>query len=137
MGLPDVKNYLFILVFIQNSIIMDNNNGNGLGLGEISTIRNILMGDQMAQVNSTIEDLNKRLADMEKNFEKKISSMEKAYEGQMNKMKETYESKIKALEDELSSKTIKIQESIVAEKKDDRNLLSDLFAQISDQLKKG
>ena len=116
---------------------MDNKNGNGLGLGEISTIRNILMGDQMAQVNSTIENLNTRLADMEKNFEKKISSMERAYEGQMNKMKETYEARIQGLEEELSSKSAMLQQTIIAEKNDDRKLLSTLFAQVSDQLKKG
>lgn len=114
---------------------MNNENGNGIGLGEISTIRNILMGEQMSQVNSTFENLNQKLAEMEKRFETKIASMEKAHESQLEKMKSAYETKIKSLEEELVSSTDKINAYIVSEKKEERERLSNLFAEMGNQIK--
>lgn len=114
------------------------NNGNGnLELGEISTIRNILMGDEMSNVNHSIKNIESKLESMESNFSKKLTTIEKKYEERLNKMKDAYESKIKALEEELTVKSTAIEEKIIAVKNDDRKLLSDLFAQVSEQLKNG
>ncbi len=111
-------------------------NGNGnLELGEISTIRNILMGEEMSNVNHSIRNLESKLDSMEDNFSKKLAAIEKHYEERLNKMKDAYESKIATLEEELATKSSAIEQKIVTVKNDDRKLLSDLFAQVSEQLK--
>ena len=113
-------------------------NGNGnLELGEISTIRNILMGEEMSNVNHAIKNLESKIDSMESDFSKKLTAVEKHYEDRLNKMKDAYESKIEALQQELATKSTAIEQKVVAVKNDDRKLLSDLFAQVSEQLKNG
>jgi len=50
-------------------------------------------------------------------------------------MKNAYETKITSLEKELETRSVALEKKVVTSKSDDRQLLSDLFSRVSEQLK--
>ena len=55
---------------------MENNDqGQGLGLGEISTIRNILMGQQMNQYEQQFNEMTQRLEQMEDKLQQQLNQL--------------------------------------------------------------
>jgi len=108
----------------------ENQNGATLGLGEISTIRNILMGQQINDFESRFKDMEKRLNKMEDNLLSKIQEL-KTVSQTSNKtiVKESNQALTqleKRLEKEVAELERKVEKATNKERKELGKMLNDM-----------
>ncbi len=112
----------------------ENNTSNNLGFGEINTIRNILMGQHIADYDTQFKDLYQKLELLEKNFQKKLDALE----GQTNKeiagLKQTMNERFDKLEKMLLEKNKNLDRKLMDTSKNDKDYLGKLFEEVSKKL---
>ena len=109
-----------------------------MSFGEISTIRNILMGQQMDEYDSRFDDLKKHLSNVEKTINEKLVAIEKQQAAQMKKNKKELEDKLERLEDLLLTNIHDINTRLDAVTTEERRDIGRLLGEMSERLlKKG
>lgn len=109
-----------------------------MSFGEISTIRNILMGQQMDEYDSRFDDLKKHLSNVEKTINEKLAAIEKQQAAQMKKNKKELEDKLERLEDLLLTNIHDINTRLDAVTTEERRDIGRLLGEMSERLlKKG
>lgn len=99
-------------------------------LGEISTIRNILMGDQMDEYNARLESLSDKVRTTEAQMEK----LQKEHETQLQTIRSQMEEQIATLTKQLQEHQEGLQEQISAISKDERQRLGQMLSEIGQQI---
>ncbi len=107
-----------------------------MGLGEISTIRNILMGNQMQEYEAKFETLKKESQDISKSTNEKVKSLEAEMNKRFDDLEKDLAKRMNKLEQILIENKTKMEEKIVEERKGDQELLGHLFKEISEKLLK-
>lgn len=115
----------------------DQNNNPGPSLGEISTIRNILMGGHMQQYDKTFDDINARFdandKDKDERFQALEAQMDQRFEALTNEMNDRFD-KLEAL---LTDNVQKLNDRINAVSTTDKADLGRLLAEVSNRLING
>lgn len=117
----------------DNNLNGNENHTNGLNIGEIGTIRNILMGDQISEYEIKFRELEEQIATLKSTLFLKIQESNKHNQDSIN-------ASIKELENSLEKIGIKVEENnttiddLKINNKKDRKVLGNLFLEISNKL---
>ncbi len=108
----------------------------GLGLGEISTIRDILMGQQMAEYHDKFDAIAKREEEMEKALIDRINQLEKDINNRINALEKDVNNRFDKLEKTLNDKVEMLENKINDTSRSDKHELGNLLKGISETLLK-
>jgi HPt (histidine-containing phosphotransfer) domain-containing protein len=105
-----------------------------LGIGEITTIRNILMGEQISEMEEKFEQVFSSLRNQEHMLTSKITDLEKKYNDRIQQLEKALMEKIIELE-ELQGKNLKeIQSQFEEQAKSDKKQLAGIFEDLSKKI---
>jgi hypothetical protein len=99
-------------------------------LGEISTIRDILMGEALQEYNTRIDSLSEQVKTAEAQMEK----MQTEHEAQLVALRSQMEKQLTDLKQQLQGKQDDLQEQIAAISKGERQRLGQLLSEIGQQI---
>jgi DNA anti-recombination protein RmuC len=117
---------------------MSNDNKNaGSNLNEISTIRNILMGEQISGFENSIDSLESKLAELRSHFESRLTEIKKNYDARIAEMEKVHESNVKDLQKEIAEKNHYLEQKINDGDKNNKERLSKLFSMLGQQIING
>jgi len=102
--------------------------------GEISTIRDILMGEQMNEYNSRFQEMETRLAAAQEELEAKVNALHKQQEEALRQLREEVFQKLEQLSHQLSDKSQTLEEKIEATASSDRTRLGAMLKELGQQL---
>ncbi|MCB0570113.1 MAG: hypothetical protein KDC66_10135 [Phaeodactylibacter sp.] len=103
-------------------------------LGEISAIRDILMGEQMQDYEHRFQQLLDRAAAMEQAFNKQLNELEKRRTEALQAFQEATEKRLASLEQQLAHRTGELEERIRAVSDADRVNLGKMLRELGQQL---
>lgn len=113
----------------------DNNNQNqGMNLGELSTIRNILMGQQMAEYEQSFAAVNQTINEKEAVTNEKIQNLENRINERFENLEKDMNARFDRLEALLMQNVRELNEQVAAKSKNDKADLGKMLAAISQQL---
>ena len=112
----------------------NSNSSNGLNLGEIGMIRNILMGEQIGEFEKKFNSLQDQLASLEEEFKAKINSLEQSTQQSFSTMDKDANLRFEDIEKQLIANVTKLNNRIDKVSKDDKMRLGKMLEKISKQL---
>lgn len=107
---------------------------NSMNLGEITTIRNILMGQQMNEYDSRFEGVQENLNALEASLNEKISALDKKTEGRMQELQSDISQRFDKLEQLVINNIADMNKKVDKVRGDDRTKMGELFAEMSKRL---
>lgn len=111
-----------------------NDQNQGLGLGEISTIRNILMGQQMNQYEQQFNEMRERLEQMEAKLQEQINQTSELFQQQSEQAATDNNTRFDRLEKVLETNIAKLEKRMEKMSKDDKTRIGKLLGKVSQQL---
>ena len=105
-----------------------------MNLGELSTIRNILMGQQMAEYEQSFKEVNDTINEKEEDTHQKIQDLENRMNERFSNLKKDMNNRFDRLESLLMENVRQINEHIAASSTKDKADLGKLLATVSAQL---
>ncbi len=115
----------------------DQNNNLGATLGEISTIRNILMGGQMQQYDQTFADIDNKINANAKDADERLKALEQQMNNKFEALQKEMNDRFDKLETLLTENAEKLNERINAVSTTDKTDLGLLLAEVSNRLING
>ena len=103
-------------------------------LGEISTIRDILMGEQMTEYDSRFQQLNERLNAAEERINNRIDELQARQEAALQQLRKDTEARLEALSQQLGSKSGELEERINTVSRNDRVRLGEMLSELGKQI---
>ena len=138
----DTHLHLFI-VFIRLSIqtleslsTMPKKETNGINFGEISTIRNILMGQQMDDYNNRFQELKDHLEKVEASLNSRLKEIEEQQVAQNREMQKVFTAKLDRLESLLLQSIKDVNATAIDNTTQERQNMAQLLAEMSERLLK-
>ncbi len=119
---------------MANSNGNNNDKGNGLNLGDIGMIRNILMGDQITDFEARFNTIQEQIADLKKELSSKITELDSATQKSFSSMDKEHTMKFEDIEKQLISNVEKLNNRIDKVSKDDKMRLGKMLDKVSKQL---
>ncbi len=118
---------------------MDNPNQQNTGptLGEISTIRNILMGNHMAEYSTQFKGIQDQFDASNKDKEEHFQKLEADVDNRFNKMEEAMNARFDKLEALLTDNVQRLHERVNTVSSTDKADLGRLLAEVSNRLING
>ena len=104
--------------------------------GEISTIRNILMGQQMQEYDGRFEGVQENLNVLEASLNEKLSSLEKQTEHRLKELQNDMSERFDKLEQLLMGNIKDLHEKVDKVTGDDRQQMGEFFAEMGKKLLK-
>ena len=105
--------------------------------GEISTIRNILMGNHMAEYSTQFKDIQDTFDASERKTEERFQKLEADVNARFNKMEEAMNSRFDKLEALLTDNVQRLHERVNTVSTTDKADLGRLLAEVSNRLING
>jgi DNA anti-recombination protein RmuC len=115
----------------------DQNNNLGATLGEISTIRNILMGGHMQQYDQTFADINARFDANDKDKDERFQALEAQMNQRFELLSKEMNDRFDKLEALLADNVQKLNERVDTVSTTDKADLGRLLAEVSNRLING
>ncbi len=109
------------------------NNGN-MELGEINTIRNILMGEQIAAFNQQLTELTDRITNLEAELNDKIQQASDQGENSLSNLERNVNQQFTQLENALEASFNKLSTKLDKVSKEDKQRLGKMLEKVSKQL---
>lgn len=116
---------------------MAKKNNQTLNIGEIGTIRDILMGQQMAEYEDKFELLLERLAVVEAQLEEKLNSSEEKTTNRIEELNTKVSTKFDSIEKVIEQKVTHIQTTLVEGRKSDNSKLGEMLKILGQKLIEG
>ncbi|NJN78968.1 MAG: hypothetical protein HC803_12155 [Saprospiraceae bacterium] len=113
---------------------MDNQNNGGMNLGELSTIRNILMGQQMAEYETSFKEVNDTINQKEADRNQQIEDLENQMNERFASLEKEMNTKFDKLEAFLLENVRQINERITTVSRNDKADLGRMLATIAKEL---
>ena len=109
---------------------------NGVNFGEISTIRNILMGQQMDDYNNRFQELKDHLEKVEASLNSRLKEIEEQQIAQNREMQKVFTAKLDRLENLLLQSIKDVNATAIENTTQERQNMAQLLAEMSDRLLK-
>lgn len=113
-----------------------NQQSNMNGIGEISTIREILMGQQINEDNSRFENIESELVRIETTINDKIDQMQAETNARFSALEQEMADRFDRLEELLSENTTQLHQKIEAVSTEDKADLGQMLSEIGKALMK-
>lgn len=111
-----------------------NNGADNFGLGEISTIRNILMGQQMNEYEQRFGHLEEKLVSASGEQGQKLADFQKQTEERLSKLEKEMSARFDSLEEMLKDGLVKMQNQADNKRAQDNSNLGKMLAEIGQKL---
>jgi len=108
---------------------------NGM-LGEISTIRNILMGEQMSQYETRFQEMQSALEEAQNKLKEDLKSTSSGTDIRLTQLEKDVNNRFDKLEKMLADGLAQMNEKIAAISQSDKQNLGKMLAEMSDKLMK-
>jgi len=105
-----------------------------MNFGEITTIRNILMGQQMQEYDGRFDGVQENLNNLEAALNEKIDALEKRTEGRLQELQADMSQRFDKLESLMTGNIKDLNERVDKVTGDDRRKMGELFAEMSKRL---
>ena len=102
--------------------------------GEIGTIRDILMGQQMSEYEDRFTEIKQMLAALESDLRKVINDRDIKFTQSLDELTKETNSRFESLEKLLEKNVASIQKEMTQNRKTDKHKLGKMFAKIGAQL---
>ncbi len=112
----------------------EENNTTQPTFGEIGTIRDILMGQQMTEYNGRFSELENRINTVEADLTKKLDALEVKMQDRIAEMQDEFSNRLAALEQHLSGTAADLEHKIEKVSTADKVSLGKMLAKVSKQL---
>jgi len=112
----------------------DSSNGNGLKLGEIGMIRNILMGEQINDFEEKFNIVQDQIRQLEQQLNEKIDALGNTTEASFSKMEKSNQSHFEEIEKQLIANVEKLNNRIDKVSTADKMRLGKMLDKVSKQL---
>lgn len=114
----------------------ENNKGttNGMQLGEISTIRDILMGEQIGEYHARFKAIDEQIAKLAETLHHKIDALEEQQQSAMDTMEHNTQTQFNKLEQLIEANFVKLQDKLEKVSRDDKMRLGKMLDKVSKQL---
>jgi Skp family chaperone for outer membrane proteins len=113
----------------------NNDAENGMmGLGEISTIRNILMGEQINETDSRFKDVEKKINKLEEMLLAKIAELQEATQSAHQSLSKETNQQLASLENHVNKGLADLDKKFEKVNAKDRKELGKLFGDVSRKL---
>ncbi len=112
------------------------NNNKSLNISEIGTIRDILMGQQMAEYEEKFELLERRFHDFEEDSVGRLKTTVEKTEHKLSVLESEMNDRFGELQNTLLSKIEELQKELVNTNKSEKQKLGKMFAEIGAMLLK-
>ena len=109
---------------------------NGVNFGEISTIRNILMGQQMDDYNNRFQELKDHLEKVEASLNSRLKEIEEQQVVQNKEMQKVFTAKLDRLENLLLQNIKEVNVAALEKTNQERQNIAQLLAEMSERLLK-
>lgn len=103
-------------------------------LGEISTIRDILMGEQMDQYNTRFQELSAKLDAAEERINQQFETIEAQHKADLQELRQQMEGKLNVLSTQLQDKSEALQLEINSVSEHERKRLGQMLSELSQQI---
>jgi len=112
-------------------------NSNGtMSLGEISTIRNILMGDQMSNYESKFAEVAVQISESSKTAATDLAALKKAHEADLAALEKAMTARLDAIEKTMTEKVAALSQQITNTSTSDKHNIGMLLQKMGEQLLK-
>jgi len=108
-----------------------------LGLGEISTIRDILMGQQINEYQEKFNELDEKTDALDKSMSDRLTQLEKNIDARLTEMEKTFAEKMDKLEGLMTNNVQQLDEKVSSSSSHDKHLIGQLLQDMSKQLLNG
>ena len=105
-----------------------------MNLGELSTIRNILMGQQMNEYDSRFAEVEKLIVDSEEKSNQKLNALAEKTAQQMDALKAEMSERFDKLESLLMDNVSKLNQKMEATSRDDKHELGKFLSEVGKKL---
>ncbi|RMG76880.1 MAG: hypothetical protein D6714_20610 [Bacteroidetes bacterium] len=112
----------------------NNEQNQTMNLGELTTIRNILMGQQINEFNQRFKTLEEKLAASEAQWQEKFNALEAKHREDLDSLQRAMTERFDKLENLLMDNVTKINERMDRTSLEDKHQLGELLGQISQKL---
>lgn len=106
----------------------------GMNLGEISTIRDILMGQQMSEYERRFKEMESQMAAMVESLEGQIDQLQNATEGQANQLEKGLTSQLNSLDKALSKRLEQLENKLQQTSQKDKAKIGKMLAEMGKKL---
>ncbi len=103
-------------------------------LSEISTIRNILMGQQMSEYEDAFEEINRSLAQTKEQLTQEKNALSDKTDERFQQLEKTMNERFERLEKLLGEHVQRLDEKLLAISKADKSDLGEMLAELSRKL---
>jgi hypothetical protein len=103
-------------------------------LSEISTIRNILMGQQMSEYEDTFGQINNEISQTKEHFSKELSTFSAQTEDRFRQLERDMNERFDRLEKLLTDHVNRLDEKLLSISKSDKNNLGKMLGDLSKKL---
>lgn len=104
--------------------------------GEISTIRQILMGQQMAEYEAHFAQIGEDLANLKSEFSRNLQALGNDTHDRISNMEKDMNARFDRIEQLLNEQVKRLDEKLMETSKDDRNTLAKTLEELSRKLTK-
>ncbi|MGK0364974.1 MAG: transcriptional regulator of heat shock response [Saprospiraceae bacterium] len=111
-----------------------NNGADNFGLGEISTIRNILMGQQMTEYEQRFGHLEDKLVAASEEQGEKLTTFQKETEEKLNNLEKEMSARFDSLEKMLKEGLENLQSQTQSNRSNDNEELGKMLAEVGQKL---
>ncbi len=108
-----------------------------LGLGEISTIRDILMGQQINEFQAKFDRADERTDSLQNLMDEKLQALEKDMQNKMNELEKNMSERFDKLEDLLKQNVSGLENKLSQSSKTDKELLGQMLQEVGQKLLNG
>jgi len=123
------------IYFYQYELIMaDKEQKSSMNFGEITTIRNILMGQQMQEYDGRFEGVQENQNALEAALNERIDALEKRTENRLQELQSDMSQRFDKLEQLMLGNIKDLNQKVDKVTGDDRNKMGELFAEMSKRL---
>ncbi len=108
-----------------------------MNLGEISTIRDILMGQQMEDYERRFQAMEEKMAEMVENLEAQIDSSNNQSLDQKNQLEKSLTDQLNQLDDSIGKRLDALEQALQQTSKADKAKIGQLLTEIGQKLIEG
>ncbi len=113
------------------------NDNKTIGLGEISTIRDILMGQQMSEYNERFKEMEASQEKSKKEVEDQIKDLDKALDKRLSTLEKDINSRFDKLEELLLGKVSELENRMDHSSVNDKKALGAMLQEVGNRLMNG
>ena len=111
------------------------NKKQSIGIGEIGTIRDILMGEHIANFETQFQAVQNKMEQMADKYEAALKALEKKHAEELSMLRNNMEAQIAQLRKQVEEKTATVSKQVEDTSETDKHDIGQLLIEMGKQLK--